>query len=185
MDIESHEECGWDFVEVRDGPNEAAPLAGRHCGQQLPPAFTSTANDLWMRFRSDEAQTGAGFRATYTVACGGTYTATSGQLVSPYYPEVYPSDKDCYYVIRQQPGNVVTLTFDDVEIEHEDNCQYDYIEVRDGSNADSPLLARICGTTIPVPLQSTQNYMWVHLHTDPFVGGGGFSASYSSQYTGM
>jgi len=31
---------------------------------------------------------------------------------------------------------------------------------------------------------SSQNYMWVHFHSDDNYGGGGFKASYTSEYTG-
>ncbi|CAK8682879.1 unnamed protein product [Clavelina lepadiformis] len=184
MDIEDHENCAWDYVEVRDGSDETALLVGRYCGQQLPPSFTSTSNDLWMKLRSDEAQAGSGFRATYTVSCGGTYTSETGVLVSPYYPMRYPDNKHCYYTIRQVPGNVITLTFVDFSIEHEADCNFDYIEVRDGAGADSPLLARLCGDSVPVPVMSTQNYMWVHFATDPYVGGTGFKATYVTEFTG-
>ena len=166
------------FLKVRDGPEETAPLVAKHCGHQLPPAFTSTSNDLWMKLKSDSTQSGSGFRATYTVACGGTYTgrsaiyiysaesvgdtnhgtrasfcvllyygfplllvnkmfkffigfsAESGSLISPYYPSRYPDNKDCFYVIRQEPGHVITLSFVDFSIEHSLTCEYDYIEVR-------------------------------------------------------
>ena len=57
------------------------------------------------------------------------FKAESGSLVSPYYPETYPEDKDCFYLIRQTPGHVITLTFEVFEIEHVASCNYDYIEV--------------------------------------------------------
>nr|XP_026695897.1 cubilin-like [Ciona intestinalis] len=184
MDIEDHEECSWDYLELRDGSDENSLLVGRFCGQTTPPPFTSTTNDLWMKFRSDEAQGGSGFRATYTVACGGMYTAPNGQLQSPYYPLTYPANKDCFYEIRQEPGNFIMLMFDDVEIEEEADCNYDYIEVRDGSTTDAPLLSKICGTTIPAPIMSSHNYMWIHFASDAHTGGGGFHATYTTEYTG-
>ncbi len=60
--------------QVHDGPDETAPTVGRYCGQQLPPPYTSSGPDLWIKFKSDVSQTGSGFRMEYTVACGGTFT---------------------------------------------------------------------------------------------------------------
>ena len=57
------------------------------------------------------------------------FPAETGVLVSPYYPMRYPDNKHCYYTIRQVPGNVITLTFVDFSIEHEADCNFDYIEV--------------------------------------------------------
>ena len=57
------------------------------------------------------------------------FTAETGTLLSPYYPTQYPNNKNCFYLIRQEPGHVITLTFEDFSLEHVPNCHYDYIEV--------------------------------------------------------
>ena len=62
------------FTQVHDGSSENSPFVARYCGTEVPPPYTSSGNDLWMKFRSDVSQTGSGFRLTYTVACGGIYT---------------------------------------------------------------------------------------------------------------
>ena len=53
----------------------------------------------------------------------------SGTIQSPYYPDRYPDDKDCYYLIRQEPGHVNTLMITDLDIERHGDCKYDYLEV--------------------------------------------------------
>ena len=67
--------------------------------------------------------------------CGGVYVERSGNISSPYYPDPYPNDKQCVYVIRQPEGSTITLTFLRFSLEasypHGPNstCRHDYLEV--------------------------------------------------------
>jgi hypothetical protein len=66
-------------------------------------------------------------------ACGGVFTSPTGMIRSPYFPEPYPSNRECEYFINQPAGTRVTLTFNTFDIEggpSEGNCAYDYLEVR-------------------------------------------------------
>ncbi|XP_078582053.1 cubilin-like isoform X2 [Branchiostoma floridae x Branchiostoma japonicum] len=184
MDVEAHGNCIWDYVEVRDGGDETAPFVGRYCNQTIPAPFTSTTNQLFVKFRSDASQTGSGFRATWAVTCGGVFTDPTGTLLSPYFPNAYPHEKDCYYTIMQPIGNTITVTFVTFDVEDQSNCLYDYLDVRDGGSADSPRLALLCGTAVPPPVVSTQNVMWLHFHTDASVANNGFRATYDTNQGG-
>jgi len=68
-------------------------------------------------------------------ACGGVYTQQSGNLTSPYYPDRYPNNKECVYVIRQPEGSTITLAFQRFHIEASfsrngsTSCPHDYLEV--------------------------------------------------------
>ena len=56
-----------------------------------------------------------------------------------------------------------------LESEIDGGCQFDYVEVRDGSTSSSPLLRkRLCGSTTPQPntFFSTGNTLYVFLHSD-------------------
>lgn len=64
-------------------------------------------------------------------ACGGTLTGT-GQLRSPYHPNVYPHNKECEWVINQQEGYVVTLNFLSFDVEG-GSCHFDFVEVNENS----------------------------------------------------
>ena len=44
-------------------------------------------------------------------ACGTTYTADTGTVISPGYPSNYDNNMDCAYVITVDPEHYVTLTF--------------------------------------------------------------------------
>ena len=48
MDIEYDSNCGWDYLEIRDGSSEASPLIDRLCGDSR--AFLqSNDSDVWIR----------------------------------------------------------------------------------------------------------------------------------------
>uniref|UniRef100_A0A671XF34 Cubilin n=1 Tax=Sparus aurata TaxID=8175 RepID=A0A671XF34_SPAAU len=182
MNLETHSNCSFDYVEVRDGRMETDPLIGRYCGSSLPAPILSSSNFLWIRFRSDSSVSKAGFRAVYEVACGGTLSGT-GQLRSPYHPNAYPHNKDCEWVINQSEGYVVTLNFLSFDVEG-GSCRYDFVEVRDGSTSSSPLLGTFCGASIPPRVQSTQRSMYVRFKTDSSVNNHGFEAAYGSALEG-
>ena len=56
--------------------------------------------------------------------CGGDFNMGSGQLQSPNYPNKYPNDKDCHWIITAPFGFVIALDFQTFEV------KYDYIEAR-------------------------------------------------------
>uniref|UniRef100_A0A3Q1IYA9 Uncharacterized protein n=1 Tax=Anabas testudineus TaxID=64144 RepID=A0A3Q1IYA9_ANATE len=182
MNLESHSNCMFDYVEVRDGRMETDPLIGRYCGNSLPAPILSSTNFLWVLFRSDSSVSWAGFRAVYTVGCGGTLSGT-GQLRSPYHPNSYPHNKVCEWVINQPEGYVVTLNFLSFDVEG-GSCSFDFVEVRDGSTSSSPLLGTFCGVEMPPRLQSTQKSMYIKFKSDASVTNHGFEAAYDSALQG-
>ncbi|XP_034025114.1 cubilin [Thalassophryne amazonica] len=182
MNMESHSSCSFDYVEVRDGRSETDPLIGKYCGSTLPAPIVSSTESLWVRFKSDSSVSRTGFRAVYTVACGGTLSG-SGEFWTPYHPNFYPHNKECVWVINQPEGYVVTLNFQSFDIEG-GSCTFDFVEVRDGATSSSLLLGRYCGLQVPPRLQSTQKSMYVHFKTDASVSNHGFSAAYGSALEG-
>ncbi|XP_038578939.1 cubilin [Micropterus salmoides] len=182
MNLESHNSCSFDYVEVHDGRMETDPLIGRYCGNSLPAPIHSSSNFLWVRFRSDSSVSQAGFRAVYTVACGGILSGT-GQLHSPFHPNAYPHNKVCEWVVNQPEGYVVTLDFLSFDVEG-GSCHFDFVEVRDGSTSSSPLLGTFCGVEIPPKLQSTQRSMYIYFKTDSSVRNHGFEVAYGSALEG-
>ena len=94
-------------------------------------------------------------------ACGGTLKTLDGLLTSPSYPDNYQNNEDCVYTISPDKGTIISLTFISMDIEHEDTCSYDYLEIRDGLSDYSPFLNKLCGNEIPAPIQSSQNQIWL------------------------
>uniref|UniRef100_A0A1A8NMP2 CUB and zona pellucida-like domains 1 n=2 Tax=Nothobranchius rachovii TaxID=451742 RepID=A0A1A8NMP2_9TELE len=102
--------------------------------------------------------------------CGGYLYGSSGNFMSPNYPNSYPNNLDCVWYIR--PGSqIIQLDFYDVSTE----CGFDYIYVYDGSSTGDRLLGRFCNSTI---LHSTGSYLTVRFTTDGSITKTGFRASY-------
>ena len=93
-------------------------------------------------------------------------------MTSPSYPSNYPDFADCIYTISQPTGTVIVLKFLSMDIEEYHGyrgCLFvwgtkplgDYLEVKDGPSAGSPLLKYFCGKEIPAPVQSSQSNLWM------------------------
>lgn len=65
LQIEKHDSCAYDYVEVRDGGSGSDPLLGRFCGYDKPGDLKSSSNKLWLKFVSDGSVNKAGFAASF------------------------------------------------------------------------------------------------------------------------
>uniref|UniRef100_A0A182ML92 Metalloendopeptidase n=1 Tax=Anopheles culicifacies TaxID=139723 RepID=A0A182ML92_9DIPT len=65
FEVENHDNCVYDYVEVRDGGTADSRLIGVFCGYKIPPDMKSTSNKLFLKFVSDGSVQKAGFSATF------------------------------------------------------------------------------------------------------------------------
>jgi hypothetical protein len=63
--IENHDNCVYDYIEIRDGGEEISPKLGSFCGYKMPEDIKSTSNQLWIKFVSDSSVQKAGFAASF------------------------------------------------------------------------------------------------------------------------
>ena len=65
------------------------------------------------------------------IVCGGEFTDETGVIQSPYFPNSYPHDRVCIYVIRQPVGKAIVLNFTSFDVEDPigERCYFDYLEV--------------------------------------------------------
>lgn len=63
--IERHDSCAYDYLEVRDGHSETSTLIGRYCGYEKPDDIKSTSSRLWLKFVSDGSINKAGFAVNF------------------------------------------------------------------------------------------------------------------------
>lgn len=183
-------DCRYDFIEIRDGNSDSADLLGKHCSNIAPPAIISSGPVLHIRFVSDYAHQGAGFSLRYEIHktgsdCSRNFTSPSGVIESPGFPDKYPHNLECTFIIIVPPHMEVTLTFMTFDLENdplqgsEGECKYDWLEVWDGLPQVGPLIGRHCGTKIPPEIQSSTGILSLTFHTDMAVAKDGFSASYN------
>uniref|UniRef100_A0A673KZS1 Procollagen C-endopeptidase enhancer 2-like n=1 Tax=Sinocyclocheilus rhinocerous TaxID=307959 RepID=A0A673KZS1_9TELE len=116
-------------------------------------------------------------RQTFT--CGGNITRESGVIGSQGYPGVYPPNTKCVWRITVPEGKVVVLSFRFLDLESDNLCRYDYVDVYSGY-ANGQRLGRFCGTFRPGALVSTNNKMLIQMVSDANTAGSGFLAVYSA-----
>lgn len=63
FEVENHDSCVYDYVEIRDGRNKDSRLIGIFCGYKLPNEIRSSFNYLYVKFVSDGSVQKTGFSA--------------------------------------------------------------------------------------------------------------------------
>uniref|UniRef100_A0A4W4EYL9 Metalloendopeptidase n=1 Tax=Electrophorus electricus TaxID=8005 RepID=A0A4W4EYL9_ELEEL len=223
FEIERHDSCAYDYLEVRDSLSENSPLIGRFCGYDKPEDIRSTSNTLWMKFVSDGTVNKAGFAANFfkeedeclkpdnggceqrcvntlgsfkcacdpgyelapdkkscEAACGGLLSKLNGTITTPGWPKEYPPNKNCVWQVVAPTQYRISMQFEAFELEGNEVCKYDFVEVRSGLSPDAKLHGRYCGTDAPELITSQHNNMRIEFKSDNTVSKKGFKAHFFS-----
>lgn len=78
-------------------------------------------------------------------------------------------------------GKVVVLSFRSIDLESDNLCRYDYVDVYSG-HVSGQRLGRFCGTFKPGALVSTGNKMLMQMVSDANTAGSGFLAVFSAAH---
>ncbi|RWS10861.1 tolloid-like protein 1 [Dinothrombium tinctorium] len=196
FELEPHQECAYDHIVVYDGATNENTTLGRFCGSKLPHPLLASSNKLYMIFKSDASVQRKGFKATHTtgkgceltkfyrfvLVCGGRLMAlpTEEHLYShaKYGDTDYDKKEDCDWVIEAPENKRVKISFLTFQIEHEQDCGYDYVEVFDGYDDSATLLKRFCGNNLPPEFLSSGESLLLRFHSDDTIHSKGFSVSY-------
>ncbi|XP_052437099.1 deleted in malignant brain tumors 1 protein isoform X7 [Carassius gibelio] len=113
------------------------------------------------------------FQELCAESCGGYMTNRRGELFSPGYPDNYPDNSRCTWIIHSTENMKVSLTFTEVVLER---C-CDYIKVYDGPSILYPLLGEIreYGSQ---SFKSSKNNLTVYFYTDHSIIHKGFHANW-------
>ena len=111
--------------------------------------------------------------------CGGQITSAKGELQSPNFPDWYEPNLNCIWLLTVPDGSRVLLKLDSFETEEGGECDYDYLEVREGHSEDGNLIGKFCGYTATEDIQSTSNKLFVKFVSDSGTEKAGFSASFT------
>ncbi|XP_048384500.1 neuropilin and tolloid-like protein 1 isoform X3 [Stegostoma tigrinum] len=116
-----------------------------------------------------------------SVQCGSWIkNPDGGFFTSPNYPNKYPPDRECTYIIEAAPRQSIELYFDEkYSIEPSWECKFDHIEVRDGPFGFSTEVGRYCGQNIPPFITSSGRYLWIKFVADGELESIGFLARYN------
>nr|XP_022336156.1 cubilin-like [Crassostrea virginica] len=185
-------DCG-DILRFYDGSSSSdTSIDSAFCctGCSYPAKFT-TGNNLYAKFSTDKTLTASesGFQVTILAGkdesnCASTGTVNNVQilsstetitLTSPNFPGAYPKNFVCTYTYSYSSGTIqIQFLYVDVE-PNGSNC-YDFVEIYDGSSTSSPVLRKVCGTTLPAIINSTDTSMTLKFSSDGFSTNLGYKA---------
>jgi hypothetical protein len=157
-----------------------------------PTSIASSQQFLFVSFISDPFTNAGGFNANYGSvdpagiqnACAAVsrplvLTEYSGVITSAYYPDPYPLQCDCQWLIVSQEANGrVQLDFTFFYTEGNN----DWVVVNDGDSVENEIIFRNSGLTQPPPtgIVSSQRYMLLRFSSDANLSFRGFRATYTS-----
>ncbi|XP_059471095.1 cubilin-like [Neocloeon triangulifer] len=185
--LQESSSCG-DYIEIRDGNSATSRLLSKICKVSFATPVTSSGSHMYIHFHSDNTTVGADsvFEITYIEinGCGGIYTSEKGEITSPNYPGLYSGFFHCEYLIQVPINERIKVFFNDYTIVpavgSTDGCEYKSLEIREGSNEDSPLVSELCGESNPAPFISNGNELLFIFKTDTFFSVTVFKIKYES-----
>uniref|UniRef100_A0A3B3DXA5 Neuropilin n=1 Tax=Oryzias melastigma TaxID=30732 RepID=A0A3B3DXA5_ORYME len=189
FDLEDRE-CKYDYVEVRDGVDESGQLVGKYCGKIAPSPVVSSGNQLFIKFVSDYETHGAGFSIRYEIfktgpECSRNFTSSGGVIKSPGFPEKYPNNLDCTFMIFAPKMSEIILEFENFDLEPDPTppvgvfCRYDRLEIWDGFPGVGPYIGRYCGQNTPGRIISYTGILALTINSDSAIAKEGFSANFT------
>ncbi|KAG7279979.1 hypothetical protein CRUP_025231, partial [Coryphaenoides rupestris] len=107
--------------------------------------------------------------------CMSNFTAPSGTVLSPDYPEGYGNNMNCVWLIQSEPGSRIHLAFNDFDLE----APYDALTVKDGDGGELAVIGRFSGAESPTHLTSSTNTLRLEFQADHSMSGRGFNITYS------
>ncbi|XP_029970069.1 neuropilin-1a-like [Salarias fasciatus] len=191
FDLEDRD-CKYDYVEVYNGGDEFSRRLGKFCGKIAPSPIISSGSQLLIKFVSDYETHGAGFSVRYEVfktgpECSRNFTEPRGVIKTPGFPEKYPNNLDCTFMIFAPKMSEIVVEFDSFDMEPDTTpppgalCRYDWLEIWDGFPAVGPHIGRYCGQTSPGRVVSYTGILSMTITTDNAIAREGFSANYTIQ----
>ncbi|NXM00120.1 LRP12 protein, partial [Tyrannus savana] len=113
-----------------------------------------------------------------STACGDIpeqIRSPSGTITSPGWPSEYPARINCSWYIHANPGEIITISFQDFDVQGSRRCSSDWLTIGSYKNVEG---YRACGSSIPSPYISSQDHVWIRFHSDDSISRKGFRLAY-------
>lgn len=121
-----------------------------------------------------------GFKASYHTDFNGDIEINNKDqeyfLESPGFPNEYPANNYRVWHLVAPFNSKIILKFTYFDLETSENCNNDYVEIRNGDAYYSPLIGKYCNNTSPGEIWSKSYALYVKFVSNSKVQGGGFSA---------
>lgn len=196
FDLQQSEDCLADYVLIKQEKyswqtGDILTHSRRFCGSSLPAAIQSNHTKMNVDFVADSSGRYPGFHASYTAIEDPTMgpckkqgidnvirlSGETGRLFSPLYPETFPRNMKCTWIITVLEGNFVKLRTTSLLFAY--ICKEGTnLEIRDGQSSSSDLIKTFCGQNFESSVFSSGRHLWVRFQSsnDSFQYGTGFNA---------
>ncbi|XP_055074905.1 CUB and sushi domain-containing protein 2 [Misgurnus anguillicaudatus] len=109
-------------------------------------------------------------------SCFFNFTTPSGVLLSPNYPQEYGNNMHCVWLIIAKPESRINLAFNDLNMEK----QFDFLSIKDGGKAESPILGTFSGDVLPSPITTSGHVARLEFLTDHTYTDRGFNITFTT-----
>ncbi|XP_032436521.1 CUB and sushi domain-containing protein 2 [Xiphophorus hellerii] len=109
-------------------------------------------------------------------SCFFNFTTPSGVLLSPNYPQEYGNNMHCVWLIITNPESRINLAFNDLSMEK----QFDFLSIKDGGKAESPILGTFSGDALPPPITTSGHVARLEFLTDHTYTDRGFNITFTT-----
>jgi|GEM_PF-139307 len=156
-----------DTLFIYDGSNADAPLAAKLSGNEVPSPFISTSWQLFLNFRTNEADSAAGWKIRHNalspVYCTDTTLVSSpaGTIEDGSGSKNYIAGSFCHWELNIPQAEFITFRFTKVDME----LNYDYVHLRNLNKPFDPPV-RVTGTLIPEPFTILSNRVLITFYSD-------------------
>ncbi|XP_034859738.1 CUB and sushi domain-containing protein 1 [Mirounga leonina] len=118
----------------------------------------------------------SGNKPSCVFSCFFNFTASSGIILSPNYPEEYGNNMNCVWLIISEPGSRIHLIFNDFDVEP----QFDFLAIKDDGVSDITVLGTFSGHEVPSQLASSGHIVRLEFQSDHSTTGRGFNITYTT-----
>ncbi|XP_036402136.1 CUB and sushi domain-containing protein 1-like [Megalops cyprinoides] len=118
----------------------------------------------------------SGNKPSCVFSCFFNFTAPSGIILSPNYPDEYGNNMNCVWLIIAEPGNRIHLIFSDFDVEP----QFDYLIVKDDGMSEPTTFGTFSGKDVPSQIASNGHIMRLEFQSDHSNTGRGFNITYTT-----
>uniref|UniRef100_A0A3Q2ECB7 CUB and Sushi multiple domains 1 n=1 Tax=Cyprinodon variegatus TaxID=28743 RepID=A0A3Q2ECB7_CYPVA len=118
----------------------------------------------------------SGNKPSCVFSCFFNFTAPSGTVLSPNYPEEYGNNLNCVWLIISEPGSRIHLFFSDFDLEP----QFDWLVVKDEGLSEATTFGTFSGKDVPSQIASNGHIMRLEFQSDHSNTGKGFNISYTT-----
>ncbi|XP_078301352.1 CUB and sushi domain-containing protein 1 isoform X1 [Panthera onca] len=118
----------------------------------------------------------SGNKPSCVFSCFFNFTASSGIILSPNYPEEYGNNMNCVWLIISEPGSRIHLIFNDFDVEP----QFDFLAIKDDGISDLTVLGTFSGHEVPSQLASSGHIVRLEFQSDHSTTGRGFNITYTT-----